>query len=107
MNKVFVVKEKDKLNSGMVRCYTGVMSNWGPEYAVFNQALDANKFVKSFLRKEGNSLDDSSYESIIKGFLNYLKEMTLEEQEESEAWKESEKIKKDKKIKSRFDILDL
>jgi len=101
MNRVFVVKEKDELNSSMTRCYTGVMSNLGPLHTTFNQNCDARKFIESFVRKHGNFFKGMSVDATLKGFVNYLQVIKLEDLEESENEIENEPIT------SRFDLLDL
>ena len=107
MNRIFVVKEKEESDDDMPICFTGVMSNWGPVYSSFAPSKDAYLYITSFLRKEGNTIDDSSYESIIKSFLDYLSEIEFEKiREELKEDKGSNK-EEGEIIKNRFEILDL
>ena len=105
MNKIFRVEKGNKPNDGTTIGYTGLMSNLGPVYSIFDDNRDARRYIKSFLRKDWpHESGDVTLETYLNNFIDYMENITLEEMKDIQENRPKEVVKE---IESRFEILDL
>jgi len=101
MNRVFVLKEIERVEDGISIYDSGYGGASRNTYV--NEKQNIRRFIKSFLRKEGNIYNGTSVEDILNGFINYLE--NIEYFEGIENIDIVEEI--DDPIDNRFDIMDL